>query len=193
MFMGSNPTSRNIQTIELLKRLPGLRDFEVRPLIREDSTWLSRFVEVNWGSRKVVSRARVHYPEKLEGFVAIKDRNPVGLVTYRIENGECEVVTINSDISSLGIGSALLDAVKKVAASAGCRRLWLITTNDNLPALRFYQKRGFRLAALYPNALERSRELKPEIPFVGRDGIPLRDEIELEIPLIPPTEETSLG
>lgn len=62
-------------------------------------------------------------------------------------------------------------------------RLWLITTNDNMEALRFYQKRGFILSALYPNALEESRKLKPEIPEVGLEGIPLRDEIELEFKL----------
>jgi hypothetical protein len=57
----------------------------------------------------------------------------------------------------------------------------LITTNDNVAALRFYQKRGFTLAALHKNALEQSRRLKPQIPLLGLDGIPLRDEIELEI------------
>ncbi len=77
----------------------------------------------------------------------------------------------------------LIEAVKQAAVSAGCRRLWLITTNDNLHALRFYQKRGFRLVAVYPNALEESRRLKPEIPLVGLDGIPLRDELELELAL----------
>ena len=82
-----------------------------------------------------------------------------------------------------GIGSSLMDAVKKAAISAGCGRLWLITTNDNMSALRFYQKRGFRLAALYLNALDRSRLLKPQIPLFGKDGIPLRDEIELDMSL----------
>jgi Acetyltransferase (GNAT) family len=64
---------------------------------------------------------------------------------------------------------------------AGCRRVWLITTNDNLRALRFYQRRGFRLVAVHPDALARSRELKPSIPEIGLDGIPLRDELELEL------------
>ncbi|MEW5718069.1 MAG: GNAT family N-acetyltransferase, partial [Chloroflexota bacterium] len=82
-----------------------------------------------------------------------------------------------------GIGSALIDAVKLRARQAGCKRLWLITTNDNLTALRFYQKRGFTLAALHRNALEESRKIKPEIPLVGEHGIPLRDEIELEMML----------
>ena len=72
---------------------------------------------------------------------------------------------------------------RQAAREAGCGRVWLITTNDNLRALRFYQRRGFRLVAVHPDALERSRELKPSIPEIGLDGIPLRDELELELTL----------
>lgn len=111
------------------------------------------------------------------------DGKAVGLVTYRIDGYECEIVTLDSLVEGMGIGSALVGAVKAAAVSAKCNRIWLITTNDNLTALRFYQKRGFVLAAVYPNALEQSRKLKPEIPFVGRHGIQLRDEIELEMRL----------
>ena len=84
----------------------------------------------------------------------------------------------------IGVGSALLEAMKKKAREFGCRRMWLITTNDNLPALGFYQKQGFHLVRVYPNAMERSRKLNPTIPLVGIDGIPLRDELELEVLLV---------
>ena len=65
--------------------------------------------------------------------------------------------------------------------AAGCTRLWVITTNDNVNALRFYQRRGFCLVTVHRGAVDRSRAtLKPEIPAAGAYGIPLRDEIELE-------------
>src|SRR5439155_8963 len=84
------------------------------------------------------------------------------------------------------VGTALLAEAGLTAAAAGCTRLWLITTNDNVDALRFSQRRGFRLAALYPGAVDDSRaRLKPEIPPVGDYGIPLRDELELELRLGP--------
>ena len=73
--------------------------------------------------------------------------------------------------------------VRAAAVAAGCRRLWLITTNDNLPALRFYQRRGFVLAALHRDAIAASRRLKPQIPLLGLDNIPIRDELELEMAL----------
>jgi len=77
----------------------------------------------------------------------------------------------------------LVDTVKEGAKAKGCRRLWLITTNDNLNALGFYQRRGFRLIALHPNALEASRKLKPQISLKAANGIPIRDELELELEL----------
>ena len=83
-------------------------------------------------------------------------------------------------VEGIGVGSALVSTLEDAARAAGCRRLWLITTNDNLEALRFYQRRGFVLAALHPGAIEASRRLKPVIPLVGHDGIPIRDELELE-------------
>jgi GNAT superfamily N-acetyltransferase len=154
----------------------------VRPLEPGDRDWVRAKLTELW-DEFVVSRGRVHDPSALPGFVAEEGGAPVGLATYRIEGADCEVVTINAFPKGGGAGTALLDAVAGAARNAGCRRVWLITTNDNLRALRFYQRRGFRLAALHRDALDRSRELKPSIPEVGLDGIPLRDELELELDL----------
>jgi ribosomal protein S18 acetylase RimI-like enzyme len=105
------------------------------------------------------------------------------LLTYRIEGPDCDIVTIDSTAEGEGIGTALIDVVKGRAKAKGCRRIWLITTNDNLSALGFYQRRGFRLIDLYPNALETSRKLKPQISLRAANGIPIRDEQELELEL----------
>jgi ribosomal protein S18 acetylase RimI-like enzyme len=121
----------------------------------------------------------------LPGFVARWGKSDVGLVTYLIDGKECEIVTINAfaEGEGLGVGTALIEAVRESAAEAGCARLWLITTNDNTEAIRFYQRRGFALAAVHRNAVAASRRLKPEIPLIGLHDIPIRDEIELEIAL----------
>ena len=155
----------------------------VRPLDDAEREWVRRTLEELWSDGIVVSRGTVHEPSTLRGFVAEADGKPVGLLTYRIEAGECEVVTIDAFPEGAGAGTAMLEAVAVVAREEGCRRVWLITTNDNLRALRFYQRRGFHLVAVHPNALARSRELKPSIPEIGLDGIPLRDELELELSL----------
>ncbi len=157
--------------------------FTIQPIAETMRSEVAEMLITVWGSDRMVSRGKLWYPGELPGYFAIVDGKPAGLITYHIDNHQCEVVTLNSRIERCGIGSALLAAVQEAAREAGCERLWLITTNDNLPALRFYQKRGFRLASLYPNALEVSRKIKPEIPLTGLDGISLRDEIELEMPL----------
>jgi len=154
----------------------------VRPLGEADREWATGKLRELWGEG-VVSRGRLLDATVLPGFVAEGDGEPAGLLTYRVDGGDCEVVTINAFLRGAGAGTALMEAVAAAARDAGCRRVWLITTNDNLRALRFYQRRGFRLAALHRDALDRSRDLKPSIPEVGLDGIPLRDELELELTL----------
>ena len=147
----------------------------------QDKPWVSRILQENWGLVMIVSRDKIHRADELPGFIAVRDGEPSGLTTYDIVNEQCEITSVNSLVEGHGIGSALVDAAKDAAAAAGCRRLWLITTNDNTAALRFWQKRGFKLVAVYPGAIEQSRKIKPEIPQIGNDGIPIRDEIELEM------------
>ncbi len=154
--------------------------FLVRSIDAQDQEWVREVLRGHWGSERVVTRGRVVSADTLPGFVAVIGDKRVGLIAYVIRGDECEVVSLTSERERCGIGSALLAAAKQAAEKAGCRRVCLITSNDNTPALRFYQKRGMHLAALYPNALEQSRSVKSEIPVIGLDGIPLRDEIELE-------------
>ena len=151
----------------------------VRRITVADRAWVVQTITDPWGAPVVVSRGRVHDPAGLPGFVAVEGDEPVGLVTYEVRDAELEVVSIDAWRQSSGVGTALLDAVRAAALEEGCRRVWLITTNDNLRALRFYQRRGLRLVAVHVGAVDRSRELKPEIPLVGADGIPIHDEIEL--------------
>ena len=160
-----------------------MNTFTIRATDKDDRNWVAQFLDKQWGSTRIVSRGEVYLAHLLPGFVVEQDGERIGLATYRVEGTDCELLTINSLVNGEGIGTALIDAVKHAAQEAGCKRLWLITTNDNLNALRFYQKRGFALVAVYPKALDQSRKLKPEIPLFGLDGIPLRDEIELEMRL----------
>lgn len=156
--------------------------FRIRPIENADASWIVDFLKERWSST-MVSRGRILFPERLPGFIAEQNGKLVGMVTYRVEGEECEIVTLDSIVEGVGIGSGLIDAIKVVAAAAKCDGIWLVTTNDNLHALGFYQKKGFALVAVHRNAIQQSRRLKPEIPLVGLHGIPIRDEIELELPL----------
>ncbi|TCL65921.1 acetyltransferase (GNAT) family protein [Hydrogenispora ethanolica] len=155
--------------------------FQVREKTDADGEWLLLCLKENWGSEKIVTRGRVHQALELPGFIAEQNGKPAGVALYHIGDKACELVLLQSLIERIGIGSALLDAIKRLAADRGCRRVWLITTNDNLAAIRFYQLRNFSLVAIYRQAIEDSRKLKPEIPLRGSDGIPIQDENELEL------------
>ena len=158
-------------------------DFHICPTTNEDQEWVARLITDHWGDDLMVAHGETFIISQLPGFAAFEGDEPVGLVTYNITGGECEITSLDSLREGKGIGSALIEAVKSTAREAGCKRLFLITTNDNIEALRFYQRRGFVLAALRPRAVEKARIIKPQIPLIGNHGIPIRDEIELEIAL----------
>ncbi len=139
-------------------------------------TWL---VPRLWGSEVVAVHGTVFRPAELPGFIAERAGRLTGLITYDVTADLLEIVTLNAIERRAGIGTMLMDAAIGVARRRGCREIRLTTTNDNVDALRFYQRRGFRLAELRPGAVDRSRRDKPEIPRTGDYGIPLRDEIDL--------------
>lgn len=154
--------------------------FKIRKLHPKDKSWLIRFITKHWGAPIVISRRKQYPVENLPGFAAFQNDEYVGLITLCIENSECQIVTLNAEIENIGIGTGLINYAIEYAVQKKCKRIWLITTNDNTPALRFYQKRGFKIKAIYCNEIEFACKLKPEIPLYGIDNIPIWDEIELE-------------
>jgi catechol 2,3-dioxygenase-like lactoylglutathione lyase family enzyme len=155
-------------------------EVRVRPLRDDERAWAKATLRERWGADEVVGAGRVHRLADLPTLVAEADSERAGLATYTIDRGDCELVTLDNLTVAGGIGGPLVDAVAEAARAAGARRVWLITTNDNLPALRLYQRHGFTLAALRPGAVQAARARKPQIPLIGHAGIPIRDELELE-------------
>ena len=129
------------------------------------------------------TRGRLVDVLELPGFIAENDGIWIGYLSYENRVGNIEVIALEALVKGQGVGSALLARCVQAALAEDARRVWLLTSNDNTAALRFYQWRGFALVAVHRDAITRAREtLKPEIPLVGMDAIPLRDEIELELP-----------
>lgn len=157
---------------------------DVRDFGEADKDWAYRLLFPKGTPSRVASCGVLYDPLELPGFVAWAKGARIGLATYRYDGEECELLTLDSATENVGAGTALIEAVLQAAAVAGCREVWLITTNDNTHALRFYQKRGFRIREVRTGAVDKEREsIKPEIPLLGNDGIPISDEIELVIEL----------
>lgn len=144
---------------------------------------VNNFLIEHWFSTDIVSRGKIIDGTKLDGFIAYDNNIIIGLITYKINNDECEILSLDSLKENNGIGTQLIKKVINIAKIKNCNRLFLITTNDNIRAISFYQKRGFHFSNIYINSIERSRVLKPEIPKIGNNNIPIRDELELEIDL----------
>ncbi len=159
------------------------REMTVRPVQEGDRPTVEWLTTKLWGAPEVVVHDDAFYPAALPGFIAERAGRIAGLVTFDVRPPVLEIVTINALDLYAGIGTMLIDAVRAEAKRRGCYQITLTTTNDNIGALRFYQRRGFRLAALRPGAVDRARQRKPEIPRTGDFGIPLRDEIDLTCPV----------
>jgi ribosomal protein S18 acetylase RimI-like enzyme len=155
----------------------------IDPASPDDARELSTILLASWGSTVVLSRGRSHDAARLPGFLATRGGRSVGALTYRPAGDAWEVVTIDAAQERTGIGTALLAGVVRAASDAGAERLWLITTNDNLKALRFYQRRGWRIAHVHPDAVDVARRIKPAIPLTGLYGIAIHDELELTFDL----------
>jgi GNAT superfamily N-acetyltransferase len=157
-----------------------MTDYTIRPAGPEDKEWIRELLRERWAADFIIVHREEYRPAELPGFIAETGPVKSGAITYRLDGRECEIMTLDSLFPGRGIGGALIGAVQIAASRAGCRRLTVVTTNDNLHAIRFYQRKGFVLSALRANAIEESRKRKP-IPLLGDDGIPIRDEIELEM------------
>lgn len=152
----------------------------LHPQGQADIRWLQDLWKSEWGGDIMVSRGHVYRLVELESLIAKVDGQFVGAATYRFDdNGGCELMSINATKPGGGVGTQLLTAVEDKARAAGCNRVWLITSNDNVEALRFYQRRGYRITAVYPGAIDEARKIKPAIPLIGNHGIEIHDEIEL--------------
>jgi GNAT superfamily N-acetyltransferase len=162
---------------------------KIKKIRNSDLNTVFEIVTRLWGDTILVVHGDVFRIAELSGLKAVLEDHIVGILHYQIRDQECEVLTLASLVEGQGIGSALLVAIETNARTAGCKKLSLITTNDNLHALGFYQRRGFHLAALYPGQVTRAREIKPSIPLVGDHNIPIRDELKLEKSIQPTINE----
>ncbi|KAB2343710.1 GNAT family N-acetyltransferase [Actinomadura rudentiformis] len=155
----------------------------VRPRDVADRPAVQAFLTRNHSAR-VARLGELLDPLDHPAFVAESDDGQLlGVLTYIPDEAQkqCEILTLHTTEQWRGVGTALIEAIEQWAARREHVRLKLITTNDNVDALRFYQRRGFHLAALHAGAVSDARtRLKPEIPLTGSYDIPIRDEIELE-------------
>ena len=158
--------------------------YTVKPIDASLRRLVQPIVNDSWAAPLIVVNGVLWDTRKLPGLAAVfPDGTIAGYLLYAFHDGVCEIMALESLRETIGIGTRLIAHLQSLVIDRGIKKVVVMTTNDNLNAIRFYQKRGFTLRALRPNMVEVSRRLKPGIPSIGNDGIPLRDEIELELDL----------
>ncbi|KHD38645.1 acetyltransferase [Clostridium acetobutylicum] len=153
---------------------------EIREISYENREIINKFIMSHWFSLNMVVRGKMVNMSELSGLVMYEGKNILGLLTYKLYKNEMEIVSLDSLREKEGIGTALVNRAVKIASCLELNKIKLITTNDNINALRFYQKRGFDMAKLYLNSVDSARKLKPSIPIKGNFDIPIKHEIEFE-------------
>jgi N-acetylglutamate synthase-like GNAT family acetyltransferase len=158
------------------------QEFTIVPVTKKDADWVKELYARTWSGDICVSRGKVQKVDDFTGgFVAKTGGQNTGFVTYTITGPEVEITGIVSLKEQCGIGSALVKAVIELAKKQKLKKVCLVTTNDNLNGIGFWQKRGFKLVKVYPGSMEFVRKVKPAVPLIGENGIPLSDELELEM------------
>ena len=141
-----------------------------------DDAWIAALLQARWGGTVIVVHGEALDAMALPALVA---GDGEGLATYRLRGDEAELISLDAVNPGHGIGTRLVNTLVERLSGQGARRLWVTTTNDNLAALSFYQRRGFRLRRVHVDAIVQARLIKPGIPLLGENGIPIRDELDL--------------
>jgi peroxiredoxin/ribosomal protein S18 acetylase RimI-like enzyme len=179
------PPDRN--AADVLAWLEQRGHLRTRPTGPGDAAFVRAELLKHWGSTVIRSRGVPFDADRLEGFIAEVGGRPVGAITLAFSTSatgpECEIITLSTCDEDRGAGTALLVRAFDEARARRCRRAFLTTSNDNLRALAFYQRRRMRICAVFPGMIDRYRETQPGIPLVAANGVPIRDEIELELVL----------
>ena len=164
-------------------RVPRPPGVVIRPLTTSDRRWVRASLVRNWTSTTVARRGELIEATDLPGYVAVLGGRRAGVVLVDVQDNDFEVVAISTSRRRQGVGRALMEECVAQARRRGCRRVWLMTTNNNISAIAFYQRFGMDLCALHRYAVRASRLLKPSIPLRDGSGVPIEHELEFEIPL----------
>jgi len=175
--IGYEETERNVFFLKPLEP----QTYEVRQVDETIREKLQPILDETWGSPYLAINGKLWDSRTMQGFAAVSGDKVLGYLLYEFHSGLCEIMVLESVAQNIGIATSLIEKIKQTAKSSGVSKIIVQTSNDNTHALRFYQRRGFTMREVRLGALDEARRLKPTIPLIGEEGIPLRDEIEFEI------------
>jgi GNAT superfamily N-acetyltransferase len=150
----------------------------VREATDADREAARELFERDFGRTHIVAFGEVMDVDQMPALVAVAHTDPSGALAYRLLGDALHIVALATDPmwQRSGVGAYLVAEAELLARRLKLARVVVATTNDNLPALYFYQRRGYRLTALVPESVVQHTHQQQD----GFAGIPVRDEIRLE-------------
>ena len=133
----------------------------------------------DFGRSNIVAFGEVMNLDAAPTIVAEMNGEVAGALAYRLVDAGLHVMALATDPmwQRSGVGGYLIAEAELLARRLHIERVIVATTNDNLPSLYFYQRRGYRITEWVPDGV--ARHIKTD-HLAGFGGIPIRDEIRLE-------------
>jgi GNAT superfamily N-acetyltransferase len=149
----------------------------VREVTAGEQEAVMELFQRDFGDTRIVAFGEIMNLEGVPSLVAEMNGELAGALAYQTRDSAVQIVALATDPAwqRSGVGGYLLAEAELLARRLHLTRLTVSTTNDNLPALYFYQRRGYHLSEAVPNGVTKY------VPsHTGFAGIPVRDEIRLE-------------
>ncbi|MCL2864219.1 MAG: GNAT family N-acetyltransferase [Lachnospiraceae bacterium] len=154
--------------------------YEICPIDDDIRRKIQPILDATWGAPYLAINGKLWDSRTMPGFAAVCGNEVLGYLLYEFHSGVCEIMVLESMTQNIGIASTLIERVKQAAKENSINKVIVQTSNDNTHAFRFYQRCGFAIREVRLGAMDAARQIKPSIPLIGEEGIPLRDEIEFE-------------
>ena len=150
---------------------------EIRCITEETRPIVTEYINERWYSDMMVLNGEIIDMTDKPGYLILKENRIEALLTYRCLDSSVEILSIDVENTHLGTGTELISHFEMQMRESGVNEVMVVTTNDNDIAKRFYEKNGYSVSEIRYGAVNRSRILKPEIPYYGYNGQPVEDEI----------------
>jgi N-acetylglutamate synthase-like GNAT family acetyltransferase len=160
---------------------------DVREATEQDRDNVTRLFRRDFGRTKIVAFGSVMSLEEGPALVAEMNGELAGALGYRLREDALQIVALATEAEwqRSGVGGHLVLQAEALARRLGLGKTVFCATNDNLPALYFYQRCGYVISEVVVGSLVAI--VPPGAPS-GFAGIPPRDEIRLEKRLDPVAE-----
>ena len=146
--------------------------------IRQGEKKIREIVQRFWGEEEQLTFDRKFIVTELPTYLEKSGNDIIGFVSFAEVDDAITIVALGilPKYQNAGVGKSLIEKVEAETKRLGKKKLLVSTSNDDLPALAFYQFLGFQIYEVKPNVIAE----KHGMVLKGIGGLPIRDELRLQ-------------